>query len=89
LFSVSNDKGSVGESQQSTVGFTFTPPPTEVTDGGGGGGGGGGVGTRKAVDDVGQWLEVVAVLSVKSGYVPEGTPDTKRVRVVLRGYVAI
>ena len=87
MFSVSNDKGSVGEGQQSTVGFTFTPPPAEDTDGGGGGGGG--VGTRKAVDDVGQWLEVVAVLSVKSGYVPEGTPDTKQVKVVLRGYVAI
>jgi len=80
FFEMSNDKGSVAENQQSTVSFTFKPPE-EVTDGG--------VGSKKAVDDVGQWVEVAVVCNVKSGYVPEGTEEMKKVRIVLRGYVTI
>ena len=80
FFEVANDKGSVSENQQSIITFTFKPPE-EMNDGG--------VGSKKAVDDVGQWVEVTVICNVKSGYVPEGTEEIKKVRVVLRGYVTI
>merc|ERR1712046_370576 len=79
-FELANDKGSVPEKQQSSISFTFKPPQ-ETSDGG--------IGSNKAVDDVGQWVEVTIICNVKSGYVPEGTEETKRVRIVLRGYVTI
>jgi len=78
-FQLAGDKGSVSENQQSKITFTFTPPEEFVDT----------IGNKKAVDDVGQWVEVTVMVNVKSGYVPEGTEDTKQVRIVLRGYVTI